>query len=100
MREAYSVLAAKGLVLPCRRVGTRVRPKAAWNMLDTAVLRWHLEAAPTEEHISHLYELCHIVEPAAAALVAAAPSEATIEQIGGALNEMVVSGDSPVVRAI
>ena len=89
LREAYSVLAAKGLILPRPKIGTRVRPKADWNMLDPEVLTWHLEAVPNEEFISELYTLRHMIEPAAAALAAAAPSQATIDQIGAAYAEMV-----------
>ena len=89
LREAYSVLAAKGLILPRPKIGTRVRPKADWNMLDPEVLTWHLEAVPNEEFISELYTLRHMIEPAAAALAAVAPSQATIEQIGTAFADMV-----------
>jgi DNA-binding FadR family transcriptional regulator len=89
LREAYSVLAAKGLILPRPKIGTRVRPKADWNMLDPEVLTWHLEAVPNEEFISELYTLRHMIEPAAAALAAVAPSQATIEQIGAAFADMV-----------
>ena len=73
LREAYSVLAAKGLILPRPKIGTRVRPKADWNMLDPEVLTWHLEAVPNEEFISELYALRHMIEPEAAAAAAAAP---------------------------
>ena len=89
LREAYSVLAAKGLILPRPKIGTRVRPKADWNMLDPEVLTWHLEAVPNEEFISELYTLRHMIEPEAAAAAAAAPSPATIEQMGAAFADMV-----------
>ncbi len=89
LREAYSVLAAKGLILPRPKIGTRVRQKSDWNMLDPEVLTWHLEAVPNEEFISELYTLRDMIEPAAAALAAAERSEATIEQIETAFAEMV-----------
>ena len=88
LREAYSVLAAKGLILPRPKIGTRVRPKADWNMLDPEVLTWHLEAVPNEEFISELYTLRHMVEPEAAALAAVAPSPAIIDHLGSAYAEM------------
>ena len=34
LREAYSKLAAKGLILARPKVGTSGRPHAFWNMLD------------------------------------------------------------------
>ncbi len=89
LREAYSVLAAKGLILPRPKIGTRVRPKAGWNMLDPKVLTWHLEAVPNEEFISELYTLRHMIEPEAAVAAAAAPSSATIEQMSAAYADMV-----------
>lgn len=89
LREAYSVLAAKGLILPRPKIGTRVRAKADWNMLDPEVLTWHLEAVPNEDFISELYTLRLMIEPAAAALTATAPSQATIDQIEAAYADMV-----------
>ena len=89
LREAYSVLAAKGLILPRPKIGTRIRPKSDWNMLDPEVLSWHLEAVPNEEFISELYTLRQMIEPEAAALAAVAPSPATIETVGSAYAEMV-----------
>jgi GntR family galactonate operon transcriptional repressor len=89
LREAYSVLAAKGLILPRPKIGTRVRPKSDWNMLDPEVLTWHLEAVPNEEFISELYTLREMIEPEAAALAAVSPSPATIATIGAAYADMV-----------
>src|SRR3972149_5816084 len=38
LREAYSMLSAKSLIVARPKVGTRVRPKTDWNMLDPEVL--------------------------------------------------------------
>lgn len=84
LREAYSMLSAKALILARPKVGTRVRPKSEWNMLDPEVLAWHLEAAPTEEFIAHLFVLRQMVEPPAAALAAAAGSSATVARVAEA----------------
>ena len=43
LREAYSKLSGKGLIVARPRIGTRVRLKADWNLLDPEVLAWHLE---------------------------------------------------------
>ena len=48
LREAYSILSAKALIVARPKIGTRVRPKADWNLLDPEVLAWHLQATPTE----------------------------------------------------
>src|SRR5258708_3218416 len=53
LREAFRALNAKGLIASRPKIGTRVRPKAEWNMLDPDVLAWHLQTAPTDDFISH-----------------------------------------------
>ena len=68
LREAIKVLAAKGLVEPRPRVGTRVRPRHGWNLLDCDVLSWRFEAGPDETLLREITEIRGIIEPAAAAL--------------------------------
>jgi len=41
IREAMKVLSTKGLIEARQRAGTRVRPRAEWDLLDTDVLGWH-----------------------------------------------------------
>ncbi len=88
LREAYSVLTAKALIFARPKVGTRVRPKADWNMLDPEVLSWHLELTPTESFVAELFVLRQMVEPAAAALAATSRSRATIDRIAEAYSRM------------
>ena len=88
LREAYRVLNAKGLIVSRPKVGTRVRPKSDWNMLDTEVLAWHLQTAPTEQFVADLFALRQMVEPAAAALAALSRSEAVLGRIGEAYAAM------------
>ncbi|MGI3778687.1 MAG: FadR/GntR family transcriptional regulator [Janthinobacterium lividum] len=88
LREGLRLLAAKGLIVTRRKLGTMVRPRADWNMLDAAVLTWHLEAAPTDAFVNGLFELRHIVEPAVAALAAARASASDIDAMAAALDDM------------
>jgi len=88
LREAYSVLTAKGLITARPKVGTRVRPKGDWNMLDPDVLAWHLQTGPTEDFVADLYALRQMIEPAAAALAARHPTRATISRISAAYADM------------
>ena len=88
LREAYSILSAKSLILPRPKIGTRVRPRADWSLLDPEVLAWHLQAAPTEHFVGELFALREMVEPAAAALAAASPSDTTVERIADAYRRM------------
>lgn len=71
VRDAVKVLAGKGMLKTARRYGTKVRPVAEWNLLDTDVIAWH---SPSHPRMTALFaettELRSIVEPAAAALAA------------------------------
>ena len=88
LREAYRVLTAKGLIVSRPKVGTRVRPKIDWNMLDPEVLAWHLQTVPTEAFVTDLFVLRQMVEPAAAALAATTRASGTMERIAQAYSEM------------
>ena len=49
VREAVKVLAGKGLLRTGPRVGTRVRPRWDWNLLDPDVISWTARSASTFE---------------------------------------------------
>jgi len=89
LREALRVLSAKGLIVSRTKVGTRVRAKADWNMLDPDVLAWHLQAAPSEDFVTNLFQLRQMVEPQAAALAAQACDGETLKRIDAAFADMV-----------
>jgi GntR family transcriptional regulator, galactonate operon transcriptional repressor len=78
VREAIKVLASKGLVESRPKVGTRVRPRRCWNLLDPDVLAWRYEAGPDEGFLEEISEVRRVIEPAAAALAAerSTPDEA------------------------
>ncbi len=101
LREAYSVLTAKSLIVARPKVGTRVRPKADWNMLDPEVLAWHLQTVPTEEFVADLYVLRQMIEPQAAALAASGRARATIDRIAAAYADMerFKDGDGDLIAA-
>ena len=88
LREAYSILAAKALIAARPKVGTRVRPRANWNMFDPEVLAWHIQSAPSQKFVADLYVLREMVEPAAAAMAATLRSETTINRISEAYDRM------------
>ncbi len=101
LREAYSVLNAKSLIVARPKIGTRVRPKADWNMLDAEVLSWHLQSTPTESFVAELFVLRQMVEPEAAALAAKARSRSTIDRIAEAYGRMdqFKDGAGDLIRA-
>ena len=88
LREAYSILSAKGLIVARPKIGTRVRPQSEWNLLDPEVLAWHLAATPSEHLVDDLFALRQMVEPPAAALAAALAAGATIQTIANAFSRM------------
>lgn len=70
VREAFRILAAKGLTNSRPKIGTRVRPRGQWNILDHEVLAWHLTEPVNEVFLKSLFELRLLVEPEAAAFAA------------------------------
>src|SRR5688572_24032485 len=81
LREALKTLGAKGLVQARARVGTRVQPRAAWNLFDPDVLVWHAEAGFRPEFLRHLAEIRMALEPEAAALAALRRTPANLKTI-------------------
>jgi DNA-binding FadR family transcriptional regulator len=94
LREAVKVLAAKGLLEPRPRIGTRVRPRDQWNLLDPDILAWRCATGADAEFLRHLTELREIIEPAAASLAANSRSEEQLAAIASALKDM---HDAPAI---
>ncbi len=88
LREAVKVLAAKGLLEPRPRIGTRVRVREQWNLLDPDILAWRCSTGADAEFLHHLMELRDILEPAAASLAATSHSTAQLAELATALNAM------------
>ena len=88
LREATKVLAAKGLLESRPRVGTHVRDRKLWNLLDPDILAWRCATGADTEFLRHLTELREIIEPAAAALAASSRTEEQLKMIGAALHSM------------
>jgi GntR family galactonate operon transcriptional repressor len=78
VREAIKVLASKGLVETRPKVGTQVRPRRYWNLLDSDVLAWRYETGPDEGFLEDISEVREIIEPPAAALAA---ERATLDEV-------------------
>ena len=82
VREAIKVLASKGLVETRPKVGTQVRPRRSWNLLDSDVLAWRYEVGPDEGFLDDISEVRSIIEPPAAAFTA---ERATVDEVDGIL---------------
>ncbi len=88
LREAVKVLAAKGLLDSRPRVGTRVRDKDTWNLLDPDILLWQCTTGSDVSFLRHLNELRAMIEPGAVSLAASSRTEVQLEQIASALKRM------------
>lgn len=82
VREAIKMLAAKGLIVSRPKIGSRVRPRDAWNLLDRDVLAWYWAASDQHHFLSNVQQMREMLEPEVAALAAlnhTPPQLATIE---------------------
>ncbi len=81
LREATRVLVAKGLVYSRPRVGTVVKARREWHLLDPDVLHWVMQSSPQNEFFHLLTSVRAVIEPAVAALAAQHATDAEIESI-------------------
>ncbi|MDS0859225.1 FCD domain-containing protein [Burkholderia pseudomultivorans] len=88
LREALRTLTSKGLVESRPKVGTRVRPRRAWNLLDADLLDWYARVAPPLAFALKLQEMREMIEPHAAALAARAHASHGMDAIDDALRAM------------
>jgi GntR family galactonate operon transcriptional repressor len=88
LREAYSKLSGKGLIVARPKIGTRVRPRGEWNLLDSEVLAWHLTSEPDEQIVNDLFELRRAIEPLAAEIAAASRPPGSVARIAEAYSRM------------
>jgi len=91
LREALKVLTAKGLVEARPRVGTRVRPRAHWQLLDKDVIAWQRGGRLGAAFLNEVTEVREILEPATAALAAARATQEDIAEISRAYDDMVAA---------
>lgn len=100
LREAMKTLAAKGLIVPRARIGTRVTPKTQWNLFDGDVLTWHFHRGMDQEFLDHLSEIRLAFEPFAASLAAENATEEDVRELYRLAEEMGASGHTPETLAL
>jgi GntR family transcriptional regulator, galactonate operon transcriptional repressor len=91
IREVTKVLASKGLITSKARVGTVVRPRKHWNLLDPEVLDWLIRALPESRFLDLLFEVRMAIEPSAAALAAVNATAEDIAEIANAYRQMAAA---------
>ncbi len=95
IREAMKVLTAKGLVRARQRAGTKVRPRAEWDLLDADVLSWHDPDTISDTLVGDLVELRQFLEPKAARLAAERATVDDIEAMQAAHEQMARATTDP-----
>lgn len=92
VREAIKMLAAKGMVLPRPRIGTRVLPKRNWNYLDQDLLAW-LNFDHHPELVNEFQQVRMTLEPEAAALTAIHACDEDRAELQSLMEEMYLLGE-------
>ncbi|MDU7368049.1 MAG: FadR/GntR family transcriptional regulator [Acinetobacter baumannii] len=87
-REAIRVLNAKGLTYSRPKIGTVVRPKEEWHLLDPDVLFWLIQTTPEHEFLKTLSTVRRVLEPELAYIAASTANEEDIERIKQAYEGM------------
>lgn len=88
IRDAVKILSGKGLLEARRGVGTVVKPRSEWGLLDNDVLAWHQSAPPNWDYMRQLMEVRLVFEPMAAYWAAERASDKDIESIRSAYRRM------------
>ena len=109
IRDAVKILVGKGLLEVRRGIGTRVRPRSAWGLLDDDVLAWHQSAPVNRAFLRQLTDLRLVIEPKAARWAAErgtaeghaliAEAQARMEQEKGSIDDFIVA-DALFHRAV
>ncbi|MCE6627229.1 FadR family transcriptional regulator [Acinetobacter pittii] len=87
-REAIRVLNAKGLTYSRPKIGTVVRPKEEWHLLDPDVLFWLIQTTPEHEFFKTLSTVRRVLEPELAYIAASTANEEDFERIKHAYEGM------------
>lgn len=88
VRDAMKVLVGKGLLEVRRGIGTRVKPREEWGLLDDDVMAWQLSAPANAEILLQLAETRQLFEPQAAAWAAERATCSELDEITSAIQAM------------
>lgn len=95
LRESLKTLAAKGLIQPKTRVGTRVVERTSWNLFDPDMLRWHLDCGIGLDLLAHLSEVRLALEPVAASLAAQRRGDEDVAVLHAIVDRMAAAEAAP-----
>ena len=87
-REALRVLSSLGMIEARHKVGTRVLPRAGWNLLDPQVIAWRSEGKDSDLQLHDLLQLRSGIEPLAARLAVGRLDAAALRTLRESCDEM------------
>jgi DNA-binding FadR family transcriptional regulator len=93
VREAVKMLSAKGLIQSRPKIGSRVEPRAVWNLLDRDVLGWYCATVDFQKFAREVQQIRFMIEPEAAALAASNRTQAHLTEIDTAYKAMAEGVD-------
>ncbi|MGV7962264.1 FadR/GntR family transcriptional regulator [Photorhabdus tasmaniensis] len=88
VREAIKILAAKGMLLPRPRIGTRIMPTIHWNFLDQDLLKWWMNRDNLSQVIEHFHIVRLAIEPQTCFLAAKNATQEQKKQLLHLIDEM------------
>ena len=94
IRDAVKILVGKGLLEVRRGIGTKVRNRLEWGILDNDVLAWHQSAPPNRKFLMQLHEFRLVIEPKAALLAARNGTSEDYKSIEESIHKMRETVDS------
>lgn len=93
LREAIKILTANGLIESRGKLGTRVRERKYWNLLDPTILHLYCRVAEYSVFAQGFQQLRAIIEPEAAALAAQQRSASQLRALEAACDAMATAKD-------
>ena len=94
IRDAVKILVGKGLLEVRRGIGTKVRNRLEWGILDNDVLEGNQSPAPNRKFLMQLHEFRLVIEPKAAQLAARNGTAEDYKSIEEAIHKMSETVDS------
>ncbi|CAN5338892.1 FadR/GntR family transcriptional regulator [soil metagenome] len=91
VREAIKTLAGKGMIQSRPKIGSRVEPRASWNLLDRDVLAWYGATVAYGRFAQEVQQIRFMVEPEAAALSSINRTAAQLAEIEKAYEDMAAA---------
>lgn len=95
VREALKLLVAKGLIESRPGMGTSVRPRGEWNLLDPDIIAWQAEIGGPSSYFRDVCEVRLMIEPMAARLAASRATDDELASIDAWCQRMELAVNDP-----